>query len=139
MSRIPVVLALVTVLVLVAAGTALAFQGACNSIPCTGSNEKDLLYERVGAVKDRIYGLKGGDLIDANTFNADTDKLHGQGGRDRLLSNDGDGRDEVYGGAGRDTCIVDKGDERSSCEVVRVTKTVGKSNVEGDLSAAAFD
>ena len=89
-------------------------------------------------MSDRIYGLKEADLIDANTFNVDTDKLHGQGGRDRLLSNDGDGRDEVYGGTGRDTCMVDKRDKRFSCEVVRVTRTVGTSDVRGDRSAAAF-
>ena len=136
--RAAIVLGLALVLVFVAAGVALAIQRICNSTPCIGTNNEDLLYERVGDRNDRIFGLRGPDLIDANTFNGETDRLFGQEGRDRLLSNDGDKRDVVRGGPARDTCIVDRGDRRLSCEVVRVTRTVRTSNVRGDLSASAF-
>lgn len=136
--RAAMVLGLALVLVFVAAGAALAVQRICDSRLCTGTNNEDLLYERVGDREDRIFGLRGPDLIDANTFNGESDGLFGQDGRDRLLSNDGDKRDTVRGGPGRDTCIVDRGDERVSCEVVRVTRTVRTSNVRGDLSASAF-
>lgn len=139
MRRIAIVLGLSMVVVFVAAGAAFAARISCSSIPCIGTDNADLMYERPGVKKDRIFGLKGGDLIDANTFRGDRDLLHGQEGRDRLLSNDGDGRDVVRGGPGRDTCIVDRGDERNSCEVVQVTRTVGTSSVQGDLSASAFE
>ena len=112
MRKAAIVLGLSMVLVFVAAGAALALRIPCDSIPCIGTDNADLMYERAGAKKDRIFGLKGADLIDANTFRGDRDLLHGQDGRDRLLSNDGDGRDVVRGGPGRDTCIVDRGDRR---------------------------
>lgn len=139
MQRVAMMFGLVIVLVFVAAGVALAMQGACDSSPCTGSDQDDLLYERVGDKKDRIYGLKGSDLIDANTFPGETDLLYGQDQRDRLLTNDGDGRDVVRGGAGHDTCIVDPGDRRLSCENVKVSRMRGASGLQGDLSAAAFE
>ena len=139
MSRAATVFSLAMVLVFVAAGGALAALVPCDSSPCIGYDTKDLMYERPGDKKDDIFGLKADDLIDANTFPSDEDSLQGQDGRDRLLSNDGDGRDVVKGGAGKDTCIVDKGDRRRSCEVVKVTRIVGASDVQGDLSAAAFE
>lgn len=139
MGKAAKVVGLAIMLVFVVAGAALAARIPCESIPCIGTDNDDLMYERPGDKKDDIFGLKSDDLIDANTFPTDKDLLHGQDGRDRLLSNDGDGRDVVKGGAGKDTCIVDKGDRRRSCEVVRVTRIVGASDVRGDLSASAFE
>jgi Ca2+-binding RTX toxin-like protein len=138
MRRVAMVLGLAAVLVFAVAGVALAIQGLCGSFPCVGTNNDDVLYERTGSKADHIFGLKGRDTIDANTFNSDKDLLHGQEHNDRLLSNDGDRRDEVKGGPGRDICIIDRGDEHLRCEVVRVTRTVGTSDVRGDLSARAF-
>lgn len=140
MQRAAIIFGLAMMLVFAAAGAVLAAQLACNKDPCIGTDNDDLMYERAGDnKKDSIFGLKGGDVIDANTFFSDKDALHGQEGRDRLLSNDGDGSDVVKGGPGKDTCIVDKGDRRKSCEVVRVTRTVGASSIQGDLPAAAFE
>ncbi len=130
---------LAMVLVFVVAGAAWAELLPCPSSPCIGTRSDDLIYERQGDNGDDIFGLGAGDLIDANTFLGEKDSLHGQNGRDRLLSNDGDGRDVVWGGPGTDTCIVDRGDRRVGCEVVRVTRTVGASDVRGDLSASAFE
>ena len=125
--RAAIVFGLAMVLLFVVAGAALAERLPCPSSPCVGTNSDDLIYERPGDNGDDIFGLKANDLIDANTFLGEKDSLHGQNGRDRLLSNDGDGRDEVRGGGGTDTCIVDRGDRRWGCEVVRVTRTVGAS------------
>jgi Ca2+-binding RTX toxin-like protein len=140
MQRAAIIFGLAVMLVFAAAGAVLAAELACKKVPCIGYDDPDVMYERAGDnKKDNIFGLKGGDVIDANTFFSDRDVLHGQEGRDRLLSNDGDGRDVVKGGPGRDYCVVDKGDQRRSCEVERVTRTAGTSSVQGDLSAAAFE
>lgn len=120
MRRMAMLLGVTMLLVVVAAGTALAVTKTCKDTPCFGTANADLLYERVGnMLQDRIYGLEGDDVIDANNFNQDSDRLRGDGGRDRLLSNDGDGRDIVYGGPGRDICYVDRGDLARNCESVR--------------------
>jgi len=124
-------LGMMTLLVIVAAGVTWAVTKTCSTKPCTGSADHDVLYERVGrGVPDSIWGLGGRDFIDANTFNRDTDKLRGGRGADKLLSNDGDGRDVVRGGPGRDVCIIDRGDARVNCEDVRIRTTAG-----GDLSS----
>ena len=138
MGRTMLALGVSLALVCVIGGAALAARIPCDVIPCVGTDTKDLMYERVGTKKDRIFGLKSDDLIDANTFTGDKDQLYGQDGRDRLLSNDGDRRDVVKGGKGRDTCIVDRGDRTSSCEIVRFTRTVSASSESGDLPPSAF-
>ena len=127
-------------LVLVAAGVAAAVTKTCNNnLPCEGSEGDDVLYERIGADQDRIRGLDGRDVIDANTFYPDRDVLLGGDGRDRLLTNDTDGFDVANGGRGRDTCFVSEGDATRRCEVVRrATFTAGTSDVPQDLSRAAF-
>jgi Ca2+-binding RTX toxin-like protein len=110
-----------------------------NNLPCEGTNNDDVLYERTGSEHDRIFGFDGRDVIDANTFNRDRDVVHGGDGRDRLLTNDTDGRDRAHGGRGRDICYVSRGDATRSCEVVRrATFTAGSSDLSEDLSREAF-
>lgn len=140
MRKIALTLGLAMVVALMAAGTAMAVTKTCSAIPCDGTDSRDLLYERVGTKADNISGLDGEDVIDANTFNFDRDRLFGGDRGDKLLANDGDGRDVVKGGAGRDVCYVDPGDRRVNCEVVRLSNTsnVGRSDVAQDLSKSAF-
>jgi hypothetical protein len=103
-------------LVMVAAGVAMARTAQCNDIPCNGTQNEDTLYERQGTVRDAIYGFGAHDVLDANTFNFDRDRLYGGDQGDKLLTNDGDGRDVARGGAGRDVCLVDRGDRTVNCE-----------------------
>ena len=120
MRRLVMMLGMAMLLVFVAAGVALAVTKQCNNVPCDGTDNEDVLYERQGTVKDRIFGFKAHDVIDANTFNFDTDKLYGGDNGDKLLTNDGDSRDVARGGAGRDVCYIDNGDRTVNCNVVRV-------------------
>jgi hypothetical protein len=128
------------VLVFVAAGLAVAVTKTCGrDLPCEGTDNDDVLYERLGANEDNIKGLDGRDVIDANTFNPDRDVLRGARGRDTLLTNDTDRFDVAAGGRDRDVCYVSKGDAARNCEVVRrATFSAGASNVSKDLSREAF-
>jgi hypothetical protein len=114
--RLVMLLGVVMVMLVVAAGVAVAVTKTCNDIPCRGTDNDDILHERKGNVKDRILGLDGRDRIEAVTFNNERDRLDGGPQGDRLLTNDGDGRDAARGGRGRDTCLTDQGDARRSCE-----------------------
>src|SRR5918994_2325397 len=139
MFRKALVLGLAMLLALVAAGAAMAVTKTCSNVPCIGTDNDDVLYERIGDDQDRIRGLDGRDVIDANTFGPDRDVLLGGASRDRLLTNDTDRFDVANGGRGRDTCFVSKGDTARSCEVLRrATFTAGASNVPEDLSKEAF-
>ena len=140
MRRLMMMLGMVMLIAVMAAGVAVAVTKTCgDNLPCEGTNDDDVLYERIGTVKDRIDGLDGHDVIDANTFNADRDVLRGGDERDKLLTNDTDGRDVAKGGRGRDICYVSKGDATRSCEQVRrATFTSGTSAVGQDRPVAAF-
>ena len=140
MRRTVMMLGMVMLIAMMAAGVAVAVTKTCgNSLPCEGTNNDDVLYERIGSDQDRIFGFEGRDVIDANTFNRDRDVVHGGDGRDRLLTNDTDSRDRAHGGRGRDTCYVSRGDATRSCEVVRrATFTAGASDVSRDLTREAF-
>ena len=139
MFRIVLVLGLAMLLALAAAGTAMAVTKTCQFFPCKGTDNNDVLYERIGADQDRIRGLDGRDVIDANTFDPDRDVLLGGAGRDRLLTNDTDRFDVANGGRARDICYVSKGDRTRSCEVVRrATFRAGTTDLSKDLSKAAF-
>ena len=125
MRRIAMVLGLAMVLAVLAAGVAVAADRFneinCQNrdLPCNGTNRDDLMHERQGTVKDVINGKDGKDVLDANNFNFDRDRLLGGGSADKILANDGDGRDVAKGGAGRDVCYVDPGDRTVNCNVVR--------------------
>lgn len=137
--RIAMVLGLAALLAVAVAGAAAAETRTCNSVPCNGTDRNDVLYERLGNEKaDQIYGFGGDDVIDANTFALDRDQLFGRSGEDRLLTNDGDGRDVIRGGPGHDVCYADRGDAAQSCEVLRRGKDPGTSNVAEDLESEAF-
>jgi hypothetical protein len=114
--RIVLLLGAVMVMLVVAAGVAVAVNKTCREVPCRGTDRDDILHERTRNVRDRIFGEDGRDRIEAVTFNRDRDVLLGGRKGDRLLTADGDRRDSARGGAGRDTCIINRGDSRSSCE-----------------------
>jgi hypothetical protein len=122
MRRLVMMIGLVMMLGFVAAGVALAVTKTCgDNLPCRGTDNDDVLHERVGNhKKDHIMGLKGNDDIEAALFTKDRDRVDGGPGRDRILVNDGDARDVARGGRGRDVCFVDQGDGRRSCERVEV-------------------
>ena len=120
MRRMVMLLGVTALLVLAAAGVALAVTKTCQNVPCNGTSERDVLYERLGnGTHDRIFGYRGNDSINANTFRQDDDRVLGDGGRDRLMVDDGDGRDVVRGGQGFDICYADLGDVVRGCEEVR--------------------
>ena len=135
MGRLVMMLGLVMLGVLVAAGAAVAVNKICsNNLPCEGTDNNDTLFERIGnRQRDRIFGFDRNDVINANTFDRDRDTLRGDAGRDKLLTNDTDNRDVANGGRGRDTCYVSRGDATRSCEVLRrATFRAGTSNVAQD-------
>jgi hypothetical protein len=115
--RIVFFLGVAMVMLVVAAGVAVAVEKTCENVPCTGTDQDDELHERERSVKDRILGFDGNDLLDANNYGNDRDRLKGGPQGDRLLSNDNDRRDGVEGGRGNDRCIVDRGDNTQSCSV----------------------
>ena len=117
--RIVILLGVAMVMLVVAAGVAVAVTKQCgDNLPCRGTENDDELHEREGNnTRDRILGLDGEDLLDANNYTSDRDVLEGGPRGDRLLSNDGDGADAARGGRGSDRCIVDGGDNTSSCNV----------------------
>jgi len=117
MRRLAMMVGMVMLLVVVAAGVALAVTKTCNDIPCKGTDNEDVLHERHGTVKDAIYGYKAHDILDANNFSHERDRLYGGDQGDKLLANDRDGRDVLRGGMGRDRCFGDPGDRFVNCEV----------------------
>lgn len=138
MRRIAMVMGLAMLFALVAAGAALAVTKTCGGIPCNGTDNEDTLYERKGTVRDVINGFGGEDVIDANTFNFDKDRVIGGDRGDKLLVNDGDSRDLVKGGMGRDVCFIDPGDRAVNCEVTRDDAGPEGTSVTGDISQAAY-
>ena len=120
MRRLVTMLGLAMLLVTVTAGVALAVTKTCNdNLPCEGTKNDDRLHEREGKVRDNIKGFNGEDLLDANNYFKDRDRLEGGDRGDKLLANDNDGRDVLRGGAGRDRCYGDPGDVFRNCEVER--------------------
>jgi hypothetical protein len=136
MRRVIMLLGMTVLLAFVAAGVALAandlVKKQCNSDPCYGNDNENLMYEREGTVEDHMWGFGDHDVLDANTFNFDHDVLRGGGGGDKLLSNDGDGRDLVKGGQGRDVCYIDRGDRTVNCNVVRVRSAQDDTTLAAD-------
>jgi hypothetical protein len=125
MRRLVMLVGVVMLFVFVAAGVAVAVEKNCNSIPCNGTDNEDILHERDGTVRDAIYGFKAHDILDANNFFTDRDRLFGGDNADKLLANDHDGRDVLRGGAGRDRCYGDPGDRFVNCEVRSTNATAG--------------
>ena len=128
MRRIVMLLGVAMVVLVVAAGVAVAATRTCQDIPCVGTDNDDVLHEREGSVKDRILGKGGNDRIDAVSYSNDRDVLKGQDQGDRLVPVDGDRRDSARGGSGRDTCFIDQGDARRSCERLDIATTEAEVN-----------
>ncbi len=141
MRKLVLLVGVVMVMLVMAAGVAVAVTKTCgDNLPCTGTDNDDILHERKGSVKDRILGKDGRDRIEAVTFNADRDRLEGGRKGDRLVTADGDGRDSAQGGAGRDTCIVNQRDARSSCERLDIaTTTAEMNNLKADVASWSND
>jgi hypothetical protein len=125
MRKLAIMLGVAMLLVVAAAGVAVAAERYnvknCgeNALPCKGTDRDDLIHERQGTVRDVIFGYDGHDVLDANNFNFDRDRLLGGNRGDKILANDGDGRDVAKGGKGRDICYVDPGDATRNCNIVR--------------------
>ncbi|MDQ4127685.1 MAG: hypothetical protein M3151_07040 [Actinomycetota bacterium] len=139
MRRITLAVGLAMLFALVAAGAALAVTKTCATVPCNGTENEDTLYEREGTVRDVIYGFGEEDVIDANTFNFDEDRVFGGDRGDKLLVNDGDSRDLVKGGAGRDVCFIDPGDRAVNCEVTRDDQGSEGTSVMGDVGPSFYE
>lgn len=125
MRKLVIMLGMAMLLVMAAAGVAVAsnhfneINCENRNLPCNGTDGDDLMHEREGTVRDVIYGKGGHDVLDANNFNFDKDRLFGGARGDKILANDGDGRDVAKGGQGRDVCYVNQGDRTRNCNVVR--------------------
>ncbi len=119
--RMFMLVGLMMITVIVAAGVALAVTKTCKNVPCRGTDNDDVLYERVGnGDRDRIFALRGNDDMSAALYTRDRDRLFGGPHGDRIVVNDNDSRDLANGGRGRDTCYIDRGDNTRSCERVDV-------------------
>jgi hypothetical protein len=112
-----VLVGLARLLVVVSAGVGLAVTKTCKGNPCNGTDNRNILHERNGRLKDAIFGYRGRDDLDANNFFNEKDRLYGSDQGDKLLANDQDSRDVLKGGRGHDRCYGDKGDRFLSCEV----------------------
>ena len=121
MRRMFVLVGLTMLIVVVTAGVGLAVTKTCKNVPCRGTDNDDVLYERIGNHdRDRIFALKGNDDMSAALYTRDKDRLFGGNHGDRIVVNDGDRRDLAAGGRGRDICYIGRGDNRRSCESTRV-------------------
>ena len=110
MRRIAMMVALAVLLVPLGAAAAFAADQIiqCRAIPCYGSGNYDLVYERVGNGKNDHIILKGGDdRVLANAYGKDVDVVSGGSGFDKINVADGDTRDTAGAGSGRNWCIVD--------------------------------
>jgi hypothetical protein len=126
MRRMATLLGLSMLLLVVAAGIAVAVTKVCDDKPCEGTDNRDELYEQVGNREpDRILGLDGEDVIDAGTYARDRDVVEGGKRDDRLLTDDGDGKDTARGDRGSDRCVADPGDVVSSCRRISPTSAEG--------------
>jgi hypothetical protein len=65
---------------------------------------------------DWITARAGADIVHAEDYGEDTDRVRGNKGRDTIYVNDGDDLDHAIGGKGFDTCFGDAFDDLD-CEV----------------------
>ena len=80
----------------------------CAGIPCIGTGNSDLVYERRGnGLNDKIYLKGGSDQVRANGYTRDRDLIYGSKGYDLIYTSDGDTHDRIRGGQGSDKCYVD--------------------------------
>jgi hypothetical protein len=121
--RITLLVVVGALLLTMVPGVASAAVIRCDTLFCFGTNSSDTMYERVGnGLNDNIYGLRGGDVVNADRYTNDRDRLYGGRGNDRLNTNDNDGRDLINCGKGKnDKAILDRGDNvnHKNCESIR--------------------
>jgi hypothetical protein len=90
---------------------------------CTGTNNSDTIFERIGnGLDDTIEARDGRDIVNAADYRRDDDRLFGGRANDRLRTDDGDGRDFINCGKGKnDVAILDPGDNvnHNNCEDIR--------------------
>jgi hypothetical protein len=123
-------------LLVVAAGIAVAVTRVCDDKPCEGTDNDDELYEQVGNREpDRILGLDGEDVIDAGTYDRDRDVVEGGRKDGKLFTDDGDGKDTARGDRSSDRCVADPGDVVSSCRRISSTSAEGMA-LSGEASNA---
>src|SRR5215218_6211791 len=93
------VVALVVMLVPLFAAVAFAADQLiyCKSVPCYGTSNDDKIYERKGnGVFDKIIMKGGHDLVLANGYTNDTDRVKGGSGYDKINVADGDRDDTIF-------------------------------------------
>lgn len=102
-------------------GVAFAKTFQCSGPDCFGTNNPDQIRERQGDRKqDDIHARRGADVVNASRFGNDTDVLRGDGGLDRLVSDDNDGQDVIICGNGNDVAVISDGDTvTDGCEDIR--------------------
>jgi hypothetical protein len=123
-TRVPLaVLAVSMLMVVVAAGAALAITKTCkgNNNYCFGTANPDTIYDGRGS--DIINARASGDVVRAGHRLYDYDEVYGGRGADRIHALDdfdetGYYFDRINGGRGYDVCYVDDEDKVSNCEVV---------------------
>jgi Ca2+-binding RTX toxin-like protein len=118
-SKLALLLAVGALMLVLAAGAALAAVIDCTQARCVGTNAADQI---TGTARSQtIIGRGGNDQL-TDTRGQDHDSLRGRRGRDTLDAREGNNAngntDRVNGGPGRDTCFVDNKDSLVSCEVV---------------------
>jgi Ca2+-binding RTX toxin-like protein len=121
-TRMPIAVLVVSMLlVVVAAGTALAATRYCagHGDYCYGTANPDTIYDGPGS--DTIQARAGGDVIRAGTYLYDYDYVYGGRGNDVIRARDDFDSgyyDIVNGQRGSDVCYVDYADIVSNCEEV---------------------
>ena len=120
MRRSVLALALMGVVLLLLAGTALARNISCNSNPCVGTNRSDTM--RGTSDRDNMAGRGGNDEMFGGG-NSDTmrggdgaDIMRGESGRDRMYGDSGNDTmnggpygDRIFAGAGADSVVGENG------------------------------
>ena len=121
-TRMPIAVLVVSLLlVVVAAGTALAATRYCagSGNYCYGTANPDTIYDGPGY--DIIQARAGGDLVRAGYYLYDYDDVYGGRGGDVIRARDDYNSgyyDIVNGQRGYDVCYVDYADSVSNCEEV---------------------
>ena len=121
-TRMPLVVLVVSMLMVVmAAGTALAATRYCagHGNYCYGTANRDTIYDGPGS--DIIQARAGGDLVRAGYYLYDNDNVYGGRGADVIRARDdfdSNYSDFVNGQRGYDVCYVDNADSVSNCEEV---------------------
>ncbi len=131
MRRVVLFLVAGTLLLTLSAGFALAVNIVkCQTSSCFGTDGEDRIYEQEANGKSDVIYAKDNprgtlDVVSAQRYNTDEDKVFGDGGNDRIRTDDGDTLDTVNCGTGTaDIAVIDDGETATAdCEDVRVQYT----------------